>query len=345
MIASNRPDVLTLTNALGMELEVMSHGATVKALRVPDRDGGLDDVVLGFDDPASYLGPHPYFGGIVGRYANRIANGRFRLDGGEYNLTTNDGLHHLHGGPRGFDRRRWTAEAAATDGDPVLRLRYTSADGEEGYPGRLDVQVTYALTRAGEFRIEYEASTDRPTILNLTHHSYFNLEGSQATDILGHELQVDADTFTPVDEGLIPTGERRDVTGTPFDLRRPRPIGEAMKAAEPQLERGHGYDHNFVLRPPEPSMQPRRAARLVAPRSGRVMEVRTTEPGLQLYTGGALDGSIAGKNGRRYGKHAGLCLETQHFPDSPNRPEFPSTRLDPGQVFRSLTVHRFSTTP
>jgi aldose 1-epimerase len=336
----NRPELFTLRNRAGLEIEIANYGGTVAALRVPDRDGRLDDIVLGFDTPEEYLGPHPFFGGIIGRYANRIAHGRFRLDGRDYELARNNEANHLHGGPRGFHRVFWNAHA--TSSSVVLTRR--SDDGEEGYPGAMGCRVTYSLTETSEFTIDYEAMTDRPTILNLTHHSYFNLGGGG--DVLGHRLFVDADTFLPVDEGLIPTGEKRSVAGTAFDFREPREIGERIRAGDPQLALGRGYDHNFCLNPGDASPgSPKLAARLIEPRSGRVMEILTTEPGLQVYSGGALDGTIKGKAGSTYGKHAGLCLETQHFPDSPNQLGFPKVRLDPGEIFRSTTIHRFSTVP
>jgi len=340
-----RGDLFTLRNAAGLEVRLTDYGGIVTALLVPDREGRFDDIVLGFDAVDSYFGPHPYFGGIIGRYANRIARGRFRLEGREHVLACNDGDHHLHGGSRGFDRMFWSAQSRSGHGSSLV-LRRTSEDGEEGYPGRLDCEVTYTLTEANELRIDYTASTDRPTFVNLTHHSYFNLTGRRGGDVLGHQLFIEADTFLPVDEGLIPTGEMRPVRGTPFDFREPVAIGSRIAAADPQLARGKGYDHNFCLGPRggDPTT-PSLAARLVEPGSGRVMEILTTEPGLQVYAGGGLDGSVLGKGGRPYGRHAGLCLEPQHFPDSPNRPAFPSARLDPGELYRSVTIYRFSTTP
>lgn len=339
-----RAELFTLRNRAGLEIRITNYGGIVTALLVPDREGRFDDIVLGFDTVDSYFGPHPYFGGIIGRYANRIARGRFPLEGREHVLACNDGVNHLHGGSRGFDRKFWSAEPLSRRGSALV-LRRTSEDGEEGYPGRLECEITYALTEANEVRIEYAASTDRPTLLNLTHHSYFNLAGRPGSDVLGHQLRVDADTFLPVDEGLIPTGEMRPVTGTPFDFRQSRLIGERIAETDAQLARGKGYDHNFCLnRRGEDRTRPAFAARLFEPSSGRVMEILTTEPGLQVYAGGALDGSIVGKGGRRYGRHAGLCLETQRFPDSPNHPAFPSARLDPGAPYRSVTIYRFSTT-
>jgi aldose 1-epimerase len=341
-----RPDLFTLKNHAGLTVEVTNYGGAVTALHVPDREGRIDDIVLGFDTLHEYLGPHPYFGGIIGRYANRIAGGRFELEGREHVLACNDGPNHLHGGTRGFDRVFWrAAPRGAGDGSPLV-LRRTSEDGEEGYPGALTCEVTYTLTDANEFRIDYTATTDRPTLVNLTHHSYFNLAGRTRGDVLDHRLFIDADAFLPVDETLIPTGERRPVLRTPFDFREPRPIGQRIAAADPQLARGKGYDHNFCLNRRGADLSlPRLAARVVEPRTGRVMEIFTTEPGLQVYAGGALDGSIVGKGGRVYARHAGLCLETQHFPDSPNQAAFPSTRLDPGVTYRSVTLYRFSATP
>ena len=346
MESTTRAELFVLKNRSGLEIEVTNYGGIVTALRVPDREGRLDDIVLGFDSIDEYFGPHPYFGGIIGRYGNRIAGGRFQLEGREHVLACNDGPNHLHGGARGFDRVFWRAAPRSSGDGSSLVLRRTSEDGEEGYPGTLACEVTYTLTDANEFCIEYAAMTDRPTIVNLTHHSYFNLAGQKRGDALDHRLFIDADAFLPVDESLIPTGETRPVIRTPFDFREPRPIGQRINAADPQLVRGKGYDHNFCLnrRGADPSM-PRLAARVVEPRTGRVMEIVTTEPGLQVYAGGALDGSIVGKGGRVYGRHAGLCLETQHFPDSPNHPAFPSVRLDPGQVYRSVTMYRFSATP
>jgi aldose 1-epimerase len=346
MEAEARAKLFTLTNRAGLSVEISNYGGIVTALRVPDRDGRIDDIVLGFDRLDEYLGPHPYFGGIIGRYANRIAFGRFELEGREHVLARNDGPNHLHGGARGFDRMWWRVMPRSLFGGSSLVLSRTSEDGEEGYPGTLACEVTYTLTEANEFRIDYAVTTDRPTVVNLTHHSYFNLAGPERGDVLDHRLFIDADAFLPVDETLIPTGETRPVIRTPFDFREPRPVGQRLDAVDPQIERGKGYDHNFCLnRPRSDPSAARLAARVTEPRTGRVMEILTTEPGLQVYAGGALDGSIVGKGGRAYGRHAGLCLETQRFPDSPNRSAFPSTQLDPEEVYRSTTIHRFSTTP
>lgn len=330
--------VFTLGNRRGLRATITNYGGIVMALHVPDREGRLEDVVLGFDALQTYFGPHPFFGALIGRYANRIAQGRFRLDDRDYVLARNDGTNHLHGGPRGFDKVVWDAEPAGTNAEPALRLQHRSGDGEEGYPGTLTATVTYTITENDELRIDYRAFTDRATVVNLTHHSYFNLSGRG--DVLSHELFIDADRYTPVDEGLIPTGELRAVPGTPFDFREPRPIGARVHDDDPQLRLAGGYDHNFVLTPASAGL--RLAARVFEPRSGRVMEVLTTEPGLQLYTGNGLDGSLIGKQGTPIGRYAGLCLETQHFPDSPNQPAFPSPRLDPGAEYSSQTVYRFS---
>jgi aldose 1-epimerase len=317
-------ELYTLRTRAGLRARVMTYGATLTSLEVPDRQGRLANVVLGFDALEGYLGGSGYVGAIVGRYANRIAGGRLPLGDRAYALTNNDGANHLHGGARGFDKVVWRAEPLAGGGGSGLRLRYTSPDGEEGYPGTLEAAVVYTLTEDGALGIEYTATTDRPTVVNLSHHSYFNLAGGG--DVLGHQLTIDADRFTPVDQALIPTGERRAVAGTPFDFRRPTAVGTHIDDRDPQLAAGAGYDHNFVLNAPGSGL--RAVARLGEPRSGRVMDVFTTEPGLHLFTDQA--------------RRRGVCLETQHFPDSPNRPEFPSTRLEPGQRYQSATVYRFA---
>lgn len=331
-------ELYTLTGGGGAVARIASFGAIVVSLAVPDRDGRLDDVVLGFDTLDGYLlHPRPYFGAICGRYANRIRGGRFTLDGREYALACNDGENHLHGGQKGFDRAVWAARIAG--GGVELSLR--SPDGEEGYPGDLSVRVRYALTDENALSIDYVATTDRATLVNLTHHSYFNLDGAGRGDVLGHVLTIDADRFTPVVEGLIPTGELRDVRGTPMDFTRPTPIGARIGSKDEQLLLARGYDHNWVLnrRGDGPSL----AARVESPATGRVLEVLTTEPGVHFYSGNFLDGTFAGKGGRIYGRRHGLCLETQHFPDSPNQPGFPSTVLRPGETYRTTTVFRFST--
>lgn len=329
----------TLENSHGMSISITDYGGIVTHLQVPDRDGTLADVVLGYDSLDDYLRDSPYFGAIVGRYGNRIAGGRFSLDGVQYVLPRNDGVNHLHGGLRGFDKVHWEAEPFADGGESGLRLSHVSSDGEEGYPGELRVSVVYALTNENELRIEYEAETDRPTVVNLTHHSYFNLGGHASGDILGHRLMLNADRFTPVDANLIPTGELRSVDGTPFDFRVSTAIGARIEADDPQLRYAGGYDHNFVLNDDDGSL--RLAARVSDPTSGRVMEVLTTEPGIQFYSGNFLDGSNVGKGRAPYERRAGFCLETQHFPDSPNKTHFPTTVLRPGEVYRSTTVYRF----
>ena len=334
-------DAYTFASTAGIAVRVLTLGAIVQALRTPDRGGTLDDIVLGHDDVAGYFSSGAYFGAVVGRYGNRIAHGRFTLDGIEYQLARNDGPNHLHGGPVGFDRAVWRARAFAEDGARGVQLSHRSPAGDQGYPGTLDASVTYTLTDDDELVVEYEATSDHATPVNLTQHSYFNLAGAGAGDVLDHELAIHATHYTPVDERLIPTGELALVAGTPFDFRRPTRIGARIDADDVQLQCGHGYDHNFVLSRPDAGLA--FVARVDEPRTGRVLEVHTTEPGLQLYTGNFLDGRVAGKGGRRYGHRGGLCLETQHFPDSPNQPHFPSTILRPGAEYRSRTVFAFST--
>lgn len=332
-------DLFTLTNAKGMVVRITNYGGIITEIHVPDREGRLADVALGFDKLEGYLGNHPYFGAIVGRYANRIAKGRFSLDGESYRLATNDGQNHLHGGVKGFDKKVWKAKPAFNPDQASLELSLESPDGEEGYPGNLSVVVLYTLNNDNELRIDYTATTDKPTPVNLTSHSYFNLAGEGSGDVLGHEVVLEADSYTPVDTTLIPTGEILPVSGTVFDFTRPQTIGSRI-AQVPGAPPG-GYDHNFVLRNGGTTM--RTAARVVEPDSGRVLEVSTIEPGLQFYTGNFLDGTIVGKSGKAYEKHAGFCLETQHFPDSPNHPNFPSTILRPGETYRTTTIYRFST--
>lgn len=334
-------DLYVLSNANGMEVAVTNYGGILVSVKAPDRSGKLADVVLGFDSLAGYLGNEPYFGAIVGRYGNRIAMGRFTLDGHEYHLAQNDGTNSLHGGVRGFDKRVWSAKEVSENGVPAVQLSYVSKDGEEGYPGNLSATVTYTLTEKNELKIDYGATTDKPTVLNLTNHSYFNLAGAGSGDILSHVVTIHADRFTPVDASLIPTGKLESVAGTPLDFRKPTAIGARINADNEQIRLGHGYDHNFVLNRKGTGLVP--AARVVEPSSGRVLEVLTTQPGLQFYTGNFLDGTIHGKGGKAYGRRSGFCMETQHFPDSPNRPEFPSVVLRPGERFASTTVFRFST--
>jgi aldose 1-epimerase len=332
-------DVFTLTNSRGVEVRALTYGGIIVSLRVPDRAGRLDDVVLGYDDLRGYLRKSPYFGAVVGRFANRIARGRFTLDGRDHQLTVNEPRNHLHGGARGFDKVLWTAEERLGAGGVSVAFRYESARGEEGYPGRLAAVVTYTLTEASELIVDYEATSDEPTIVNLTQHTYFNLAGAGSGDILGHTLTLQADQYLPVDETQIPTGEVAAVTDTPFDFREPAAIGSRIRARHEQLKPGDGYDHTFVVRRGLAGLVA--AARLVDPGSGRRLDVRTTAPGVQFYSGNRLDGTIKGKGGRVYPMHAGLSLETQQFPDAPNHPAFPSTVLRPGQQYRSTTVFAF----
>ena len=326
-------DLYTLTNKNGLKARVMTYGATLVSLDLPDRNGDFADCVLGYDALDGYLKVSPYFGAIVGRYGNRIAKGKFVLDGKAYTLATNDGANHLHGGVKGYDKVLWTGESVQDSTGVGVRFTYLSRDGEEGYPGNLDIAVTYVLTNNNELIVSYEAKTDKPTVVNLTHHSYFNLTGGRR-DILGHELMLAADRTTPVDPGLIPTGARTPVEGTPMGFMAPAAIGSRI------AEVPGGYDHNYILTSGGKTMA--LAARVTEPESGRVMEISTVEPGIQFYSGNFLDGTITGKAGRVYGKHWGFCLETQHFPDSPNRPNFPSTVLRPGETYKTLTIHKFS---
>jgi aldose 1-epimerase len=334
-------ELFTLTNAHGVEIRAMTYGAIITAIYTPDRNGRRDDIVLGFDSVAGYLSGSPYFGAVVGRYANRIAGGHFTLDGVTYTLARNNGPNSLHGGLRGFDKVLWSAEPVRSDSAVGVRLRYTSPDGEEGYPGTLQVQVTYTLTAHDELIVDYDATTDKATPLNLSQHTYWNLHGHGQGDILDHVLSLDASRYTPVDSTLIPTGEIAPVAGTPFDFRTPAAVGARIDAANEQLGFGHGYDHNWVLDQPRPGILSH-AARLVDPVSGRAIDVSTTEPGIQFYAGNFLDGTIKGKGGQVYGHRGALCLETQHFPDSPNHPNFPSTILRPGQRYQSRTIVTFS---
>ena len=324
----------TLAHPAGLTASILDYGGIVTALNFQGQD-----VVLGFDGLEPYLERHPYFGCIVGRYANRIAGARFRLDGVEYSLFANDGPNHLHGGCEGFDRKRWRAEVLQDKGGARLQLHYRSPDGEEGYPGTLDCTVTYSLTSHPGLRIHYRCTTDRPTVVNLTNHSYFNLADGGASSVLEHCLQLEAEAFTPVDERLIPTGELRAVQGTPFDFRTPQTLGARIEAADEQLRLGHGYDHNFVLRGTPGTL--RRVATLQDPTGSRTLEVWTTAPGMQLYTANHLKGDLRGKGRVVYGRRCALCLETQCFPDSPNQPAFPSPVLRPGELWQSVTEYRF----
>lgn len=341
--AGDSVDLFTLTNPHGMEVRLMTYGGIIVSLRVPDRTGAMDDVVLGYDSLAGYLRSSPYFGAIVGRYGNRIAHGRFIVDGETFKLDTNNGPNALHGGLKGFDKQVWHAESFKRDSNVGVTLSYTSPDGDQGYPGALRASVTYTLTPANELRIDYHATTDKATPINLTQHSYFNLAGAGKGDILGHLMMINADRFTPIDSTLIPTGVLAPVAGTPLDFRQPTAIGARIAQPDQQLKNGGGYDHNFVLNRTGDSLS--LAARVVEPTTGRVLTVSTTEPGVQFYTGNFLDGTITGKGGHQYLKRYAFCLETQHFPDSPNHPNFPSTILKPGTEYQSHTVFAFSVQP
>jgi aldose 1-epimerase len=335
----------TLTNANGMAVSILTYGATVQSIMVPDRDGTLANVALGFDNLESYMTESPYFGSIVGRYANRIANGEFTLEGETYTLAINNEPNTLHGGDEGFDNQVWTATEVESPGGPAVEFTYTSPDGEEGYPGTLDVSVTYTLTENDELRIDYSATTDAPTVVNLSNHTYFNLAGEGSGTIYDHELQLNASNFTPVDETLIPTGEIAPVAGTAFDFTTSKPIGDGIRdASDEQIMIGLGYDHNFVLdrdSPDDTSLI--EAGHVTDPASGRAMTVMTTEPGIQFYSGNFLNGAISGPSGQAYRQGDGFCLETQHFPDSPNQPDFPTTELRPGEEFTSTTIYAFAT--
>jgi aldose 1-epimerase len=331
--------LFTLVNANGIEVRAIDYGGIIVSLRVPDREGALGDIVLGYDSLGGYLAETPYFGAIIGRYGNRIAGGQFTLDGVRYVLATNNGPNHLHGGLLGFDKVMWSAEPFEHPDGVGVVFTYTSADGEEGYPGTLTARVTYTLTDRNELIFDYHATTDKATPVNLTQHTYFNLAGDGSGDILGHELTVHASHYTPVDATLIPTGVIAPVAGTPFDFMSAATIGARIGEDNEQLRFGGGYDHNFVLDREEPGLL--HAARVYDPTTGRVMDVFTTEPGLQFYSGNFLDGSITGKAGHVYRHRTGFCLETQHYPDSPNQPAFPSTVLRPGEEYQSRTVYAF----
>lgn len=327
-------NLYTLANSNGLRARIINYGAILVSLEVPDRDGNLADIVLGYDSLDEYIKRGGLFGAVVGRYANRIGGAKFVLDGVTYELAANNRPNHIHGGRKGFDKALWRREdIRAEDNQAVMELSYVSQDGEEGYPGNLACRVTYTLTNEDELKITYEAETDKVTVVNLTNHSYFNLAGHGQGDVLGHVLMLNADRYTVFDDALIPTGEIRSVKGTPFDFTTPTPIGTRIS------EMGAGYDQNYVLNGGEDSLA--LCARVHEPTSGRVMEVYTTEPGVQLYTGNWLNSTVIGKAGKVYGKHGGLCLETQHFPDSPNKPDFPPVVLRPGRKFTSVTVFKF----
>jgi aldose 1-epimerase len=327
-------ELYTLSNGKGMEAAIMTYGAAVVSLTAPDRAGRYGDVVLGMDNLEGYLKGVPYFGAIVGRYGNRIGHARFTLEGKTYDLSKNDGDNTLHGGERGFDKHVWQARQAGGG----VEFTYVSKDGEQGFPGTLTSRVRYTVTPENELRIEYTATTDKPTVVNLTNHAYFNLAGQGEGDILQHQVTIPADRFTPVDKGLIPIGELRPVRGTPFDFTSAMAIGARIAQSDEQLQFGKGYDHNWVLN----GSGMKKAAEVFEPRTGRVMEVLTEEPGLQFYTGNFLDGTIHGKGGKVYGLRSAFCMETQHYPDSPNKPAYPSTELKPGQTYHTVTVYRFS---
>jgi aldose 1-epimerase len=335
-------DLYVLTNKNGMQVSITNYGGIVVSVKVPDRQGKLGDVVLGFDTLDGYVADKSYFGALIGRYGNRIGGAKFSIDGATYTLAKNNGENVLHGGIIGFNKMLWEAGDVSKGDEPALELKYTSKDGEEGFPGNLMTTVVYTLTNKNELKIEYSATTDKKTVVNLTNHSYFNLAGPGSGDVLKYVLQLHADKFTPVDSGLIPTGELRSVEGTPFDFRKPKAIGARIDGDDEQIKLGQGYDHNFVLTK-EKQSGPTLAARVEEPTTGRVLEVWTTEPAVQFYTANFLDGTVHGKGGIAYGRRTAFCLETQHFPDSPNKPSFPSTLLGPGQRYHTITIYRFLT--
>jgi aldose 1-epimerase len=331
----------TLTNANGVEVKIITYGGIVTSVRVPDRDGNMANINLGFDNLADYETRNPYFGCITGRYANRIAGATFTLDGEEYTLAANNGPNSLHGGVDGFDNRIWEATEVEGDGEVGVSLHYLSPDGEEGYPGNLDVTVVYTLTDENELRMHYTATTDAPTVVNLTNHNYWNLAGEGSGTIYDHILWVDADRYTPVDETLIPTGELAPVAETPFDFTVPKAIGPGQRSSFEQILLGRGYDHNFVLNREEGDTSMMLAARVYEPTTGRILEVWTDQPGLQFYAGNFLDGTLVGPSGRIYRQSDAFALETQHYPDSPNQPDFPSTELQPGDTYQTTSIYKF----
>lgn len=335
-------DQYTLTNANGVSVSIITYGGIVTSVIVPDRYGNMANINLGFDNLADYQTRNPYFGCITGRYANRIANATFELDGNTYTLAANNGPNSLHGGAVGFDKRVWEATPVEGDNEVGVSFHYLSPDGEEGYPGNLDVTVVYTLTDDNELRMDYTATTDAPTVVNLTNHNYWNLAGEGQGTIYDHILWVDADRYTPVDATLIPTGELAPVEGTPFDFRLPKPIGPGQRSSFEQIVLGRGYDHNFVLNRDEGDTSMMLAARVHEPESGRVLEVWTDQPGLQFYAGNFLDGSLIGPSGHLYRQSDAFALETQHYPDSPNQPDFPSTVLRPGETYQTTTIYRFA---
>ena len=331
----------TLKNQNGMTAEIINYGAIVVSLTAPDRNGKFEDIVLGYDNIDSYVKDNNYFGAIVGRYGNRIGKGKFMLEGKDYQLTINNGENHLHGGKAGFSKKVWSAEPIESANDPALRLTYVSKDGEEGYPGTVTITVVYTLTKNNELKIEYTGTTDKTTIFNPTHHSYFNLSGNMNTTILDHELWINADKITPVDNSLITTGEFADVANTPMDFRSPKKVGKEINADFEQLKFGLGYDHNWVIN--GYNKKANKIASLYEAGSGRFMEVYSNQPGVQFYSGNFLDGTATGKKGVKYQHRSALCLEAQCFPDSPNKPQFPSVILKPGEVYQQTTIYKFST--
>jgi aldose 1-epimerase len=337
---SRRANLYTISNGRGIEAKVTNYGGIVTSIKAPDRDGKLEELVLGFDTLEEYLGAHPYYGATIGRFANRIANARFVLKGKEYRLTANEGPDHLHGGRKGFDRVLWEAETILSEEETSIRMHYLSVDGEEGYPGDLSVSVTFSVGEDDTLKIDYSATTDQSTVLNLTNHSYFNLADGGLGDILGHELQVEADSFLPINRAALPLGPIRGVAGTPFDFRKPAPIGFRIHVKDEQLLFGGGYNHTFVLR--GKGQPPARVATVRDPKSGRILELFTTEPGVQLFTANFPGDMFRGRSGGFCPSRGGFCLEAQHYPDSPNHSEYPSTVLNPGEVYRQTTVYRFS---
>jgi aldose 1-epimerase len=335
-------DLYTLTNKHGMQVTITNYGGSIVSIVVPDKSGKLGDVALGYDTLDGYVADKNFFGALIGRYGNRIGNAQFKIDGVTYTLAKNNGENTLHGGIKGFNKALWDAKDISKGDEPALELEYTSNDGEEGFPGKLMVTVVYTLTSKNELKIEYRATTDKKTVVNLTNHSYFNLSGPGSGEIGKSVIRINADEFTPVDSGLIPTGELKRVQGTPFDFRKPMEIGAKIDADDEQIKLGKGYDHNFVLNKEKPAGLTF-AARVEEPTTGRVLEVWTTEPGIQFYTSNFLDGTVHGKGGIAYQHRTAFCLETQHFPDSPNKPSFPSTMLSPGQTYHTTTIYKFST--
>lgn len=332
----------TLKNGHGVEVEIANYGGIITSIKAPDKNGNFEEITLGFDTLSNYVTQNPYFGALIGRYGNRIAKGKFTLDGNTYNLATNNMGNHLHGGEKGFDKVVWTSKIIEENEEPKLLLEYTSADGEEGYPGTLNVDVKYNLNQNNELIIDYTATTDKPTVVNLTNHTYFNLTGNAKSDILDHVVTINANRYVPVDETLIPTGELLPVADTPFDFTKPKPIGARIDADNEQIRLGGGYDHCWVINRRRSDGELTFAARVREPNSGRMLEVYTTEPGIQFYSGNFLDGTLTGIGGVVYEKRFGFCLETEHFPDSPNQPDFPSVVLRPGETYHTQTVYKFA---